>query len=110
MEKTGVKEIKEVLDLVLGVFHAGQASLKDGVLSVADLGNLLPVLPLAIPAIEGISLLDDEFKDLSAEEAAEVVAHVAAKLAIENEKAKDVAVKSLKCALSVLDLVKAIAK
>lgn len=110
MEKVGVAQTKEVLDLVLGLVKAGQDSLKDGKIGLEDLTNLLQVLPKVIPAIEGVSLLDDEFKDLSVEEGAELIAYVAAKLAIENEKAKEVAVKALQSALSVLALVKAIAK
>jgi hypothetical protein len=60
------------------------------------------------PALDGSGQIPAELKDLSADEAAQVIAHVGAKLGLENSKAMHIAEAALKVAASSYSLVKAI--
>ena len=108
METKGTKELKELLDLVLtGVEIAVDAS-KDGHVGVEDLGLLLKLAPVVQPAIDGIGEIPAELADLSAEEAADVVAYVMGKLAIDDAKARLVIEKALEVLISTYELIKAV--
>jgi hypothetical protein len=104
-EKKGVKELKEMIDLALAGVDVGIKASADGKVDVQDLSLLLSLIPLAGPAIDGVGEIPAELSDLSADEAAEVVAHIMAKLSLGNGKAIRVAEKALKAALAVYMLV-----
>jgi hypothetical protein len=106
--KASVQELKDVLDLTIALLLSGEKALDDGKLSVKDLLLLVDVLPKVAPAVAGVSKVPAELADLSAEEGAELVAHVMASLVLDSEKAKVVVEKSLKVAVAVVELVKAI--
>jgi hypothetical protein len=106
--KLGIEEVKQVLDLALAGVSVGASAMKDGHLGVEDLGYLMQLVPVVGPAVAGASKVPAELADLSEEEAAEVVAYVMAKLAIDNAKAVLVIEKALKTAVSVYELAKAI--
>jgi hypothetical protein len=111
-EAVGVKEMKEVVDAVLDCVDLGKAVAADGKVDLGDLDDLLKALPGLVgsvsAAVKDASQIVPEAKDLSAEELAELGAHVMARLAVANEKAVKVVEASLKVAASVLGLVKAI--
>ena len=111
--KMGIKETKEVIDAVLGVVKLGQEVLADGKINSQDLSIVLahaPSLAQSIhAAVDGIDKVLPELKDLDGSEAAELATHVMAKLSIDNAKAMLIAEKSLKTAIAVLELGKAIA-
>jgi len=86
----GIKETKEVVDLAMALVKAGAMSWEDGKVSVEDLANLVEVLPYLSPALKDISQVPAELADLDSQEASELVVHVMAKLAIDDEKARKV--------------------
>lgn len=108
MEKVGVKELKDVVALAVGLANAGALIAKDKKISIDDVQHLFAVVPLVGPAVEGITQLPSELMDLSTEEGAEVVAHVASSMMIGDEKAKAIVLASLKLAMAGKDLVLAI--
>lgn len=107
-EQKSVKELKECLDLVLAGLEIGVKASADGKVDAQDLGHLLMLVPTIGPAMEGIGEIPAELADLSEAEAAELIAHVMAKLAVEDEKARLVIGKGLKVLVAGYDLVKAI--
>lgn len=76
-KKFDVKNTKEVIVLVLKSGEAVKKSLEDGKMDVADTANFFPIISLIQPALEGISLIPSEIKDLDAEEAQELIDLVA---------------------------------
>lgn len=107
-EVVGVKELKEAVDLALGVVKAAGAVTADGKVDLADIGALIELSPLVGPGIAGADQIPAELKDLSAEEAAEVSAHVMAKLVVKDAKARKIIEDSLAVALALHKLVKTI--
>lgn len=116
MEKYGVKETIEMVDLGLSLANVGLAVGEDKKVDASDLPKVFAAVPglvVAVPAaIQGADQIDEEMSDLSVEEAAEVVAHVVGKLAVSDEHAKAIVVDALDLAASVgvktLKLVKSI--
>lgn len=108
MEQKGTKELKELLDLALTGVEVGVAAQKDGHIGVEDLGLLLKLVPTIQPALDGIGEIPAELADLSTEEAADVVAHVMAKLVIDDAKARLVIEKALKAIVANYELIKAV--
>src|SRR5690606_14394263 len=86
-EAHGTKELKELLDLILKGVEVGVLASKDGKVDAQDLGLLLTLVPHIQPAVDGVGMIPAELGDLSAEEAAEVIAHVMARLSVDNAKA-----------------------
>lgn len=84
----GVKETKEALDLALGAVKAAQAINADAKVDLNDLQHLLPLLPMIQPAFDKIDLVPKELGELTAEESAEIVGHIAAGLNVTGAKAK----------------------
>ena len=80
-----VKEIKDVLKLIIGAIKGYQAAKADGKLDWADMSQFMPVFPLIQPAIENISEIPAEFKDLDSEEATELAEFVKQELEIDEE-------------------------
>lgn len=80
-----VKEIKDVLKLVISGYKAYGAAMADGKLGWEDFGHLMPVFPNISAAVENISDIPAEFKDLDAEEARELADYVQAELDIDEQ-------------------------
>lgn len=110
MDKLGTKELKDVLALALAMVKVGRGALADGKVGLEDLAGLLQVLPKVQGAIEGLTEVPAELKDLDGAEAAELAAFVMAELSVDDAKAKEVVEASLKAAVAVYGVVKAIAK
>jgi hypothetical protein len=103
-----VKETKEVIDLGLTIAEIVHEAKKDGKIDLSDAALLMKLVPVAGPGIQGIGQVPAELADLSAEEAAELSAHVMAKLALDDPKARDIVEKALKAAAANWALVQAI--
>jgi hypothetical protein len=69
MTKHGIKESLELVDLILSMADAIKQAKKDGVVNWFDLPKFAPVVIAAKKAIDGSEWIDEELKDLSAEEA-----------------------------------------
>lgn len=106
MGQFSVQESKEVLSLVVALYKAGSKSLADGKLDLSDAANLLALLPKVGPAFADLSKIPLELKDLDAQDAADLVAHVASELGQDNAKAAQVASAGLKLVFDVVDFVK----
>lgn len=107
-ELKGIKEVKEAIDFGIAITHACIAIAADKKVDFQDAAQIVALMPAVGPGLDGIGEIPAELADLSAPEAAEIVAHVAAKLTIDNEKAKVVAVAAVKAALANYELFKAI--
>jgi len=103
----GVKELKEMIVLAAKVVNTGFAVAKDGKVGFEDIGYLMALIPAIQPALDGAGVIPSELKDLSVEEAAELVAFVGAELALESEKAKALVEKGLKLSFAIYDFAKA---
>lgn len=108
MEKQGIKELKEMVDLVIGLANAGVKIGKDKKVDVTDLSHLLGLIPLIQPAFDGVTKLPAEVMDLSGAEGAELIAHVGASLSVDSERAKAIITASVKLAMDIKVLVDAI--
>lgn len=108
--EVGTKELTEAVDLLLDTGLALKSALADGKVGLEDAVLLMRLVPKVGPALEGIGKIPAELKDLSAEEAEALAAHVMAKLTVENKKARDLIEASLKLAVAAVSLVRAIAE
>lgn len=108
--KKSVKELKEALLLLVEMANAGIEIAKDGKIGLDDVGTLLKIVPALGPAISGVTEIPSEVSDIDAEEVAELVGAVVAKLAVDDQKARLIIEKSLKTAAAVAELVMAIVK
>lgn len=104
----GTKELTEVVDLMLVMGQIVVEAKKDGKIGMEDVGLMLKLIPSLGPALDGIGEVPAEIKDLSVEEAEALAAHVIANLTVDNEKARLIIEKSLKAAIAIYDLGKAI--
>lgn len=87
MEKLGIKETKELVDLAIKATQSGFEVMKDGKVGIEDLGVVMSLIPYVGPGIQDANKVVAEFKDLDAEEGAELVAHVGAQLVVDDKKA-----------------------
>lgn len=108
MAKVGIENLTAVVDLGLALVEAGVKVSADGKVGVEDLAQVIAVLPLVSPAIAAVGTIPAEVSDLDAEEATALVAHVMAKLAIDDAKAIKVIGASLKLVVAGVELVAAI--
>lgn len=104
----GTKETKELLDGLLAMVKTGMDIAKDGKIGFDDISHVVGLVPKLVPAFDGVKALPAELSDLSQEEAADLVAHVVANLAVEDVKAKAIVAASLKVLVSGYGLVMAI--
>lgn len=107
-ELKDTKNLTEVVDLVLGVVDVVGKAEADGKIGFEDAVLLVQLIPLISPAIADIGELPSELADLHADEAAALVAHVMAKLSIEDAKARAVIEKSFGVLIAGFELVQAI--
>lgn len=63
-----IKESLELLGLISTIAECLAEAKKDGVINWMDLPKFAPIIVAAKKAIEGSEFIDDEIKDLSAEE------------------------------------------
>lgn len=104
----GTKELKELLDLALAGVESGVKMAEDGKFDVMDLAHIWPTVQAAPAAFAGVGQIPAELKDLDSSEAAELVAHVVAKLAVDDAKAMAIVEASLKLLVAGHGLYKAI--
>ena len=104
----GTKEVKDVLDLALAVGTVIKQVMADGKVGLDDVSAFLTLIPAIGPAVEKIDQLSAEFKDLTEAEALDLVAHVMAKLAVDDAKARGIIQASLNVAAASVGLVRAI--
>lgn len=109
-EKLGIKETTELVDLVVDLAKVIVEATKDGKITVEDATLLFRLIPALGPAFQDVAKMPAEIKDMDVAEATELVAHVAARLSLDNEKAQAIVEKSLKLAVMIYDLVVTITK
>lgn len=99
----GVKETKEALDLGIALAKLVVDAKADGKIGVEDLGLLLNLVPSVGPAVDGMSQVAKEVGELDEQDAADLLAHAAAKLAMElnDEKLAVKVAASLKVVLAL---------
>ena len=107
-EAVGIKGTTEVVDAILTGVSVFQQAKADGKIDLSDLGLLLQLIPAIGPVAQDIGGVPAELKDLSAEEAQALVAHIMAKLNIADAHALAVATESLKFAAQGWSLYQAI--
>lgn len=83
-----IKNLKEVVSLVLSGVTAVKSAQADGKIGLEDLALLITLVPSLGPALEGLSDVPAELSDLSAEEVAELAAMVIAAQSVDDAKAK----------------------
>lgn len=67
--RVGIKESMELIELILSCADAITNAKRDGVINWFDLPKFAPVVMAAKKAVDGSDKIDDELKDLNAEEA-----------------------------------------
>lgn len=67
--RVGIKESMELIDLILSCADAITNAKRDGVINWFDLPKFAPVVMASKKAVDGSDKIDDELKDLNAEEA-----------------------------------------
>lgn len=75
-EKTGIKEIKEVLEGAMLLVSTYKSAMKDGKIDLADLPVLVTLATESkklVDAVDGFQKCGEELKDLDAEEAVQLV-------------------------------------
>lgn len=82
--KQDVKEIKDVLKLVMSGYKAVVLSMADGKIGLEDLANLMIVAPHIGAAFENIGEIPAEFKDMDSAEAKELVDYVRSELGVDD--------------------------
>lgn len=104
MEK-GTKELGEVLKFVCALANGIGEAAKDGEPSIGDATNLIPMLYKLPAAVDGISELPAEAKDLSVEEMAALVAMVKDDLDLPQDKVEMAVEEGLELSLKLYSLV-----
>lgn len=104
----GIKEIKELASLVMGIGNGASKALEDGKLSMSDLVHFQGVVFTALPAIQGIDQVDDEFFDLDEAEKVVLKNHIASELQLDpsHEKIEQITEGVLKVIVDLKDLIK----
>lgn len=106
-EKHGIKDLTELADLILELGMGIERSLLDGKVSLSDAFNFKDALFSVLPAIKGISNVEDEFFDLSEEEKIKLKAHIAAKLQLDasHESIEKISESILNIVIDMKDLI-----
>lgn len=110
-DEVGTKNISELVLFAFSLVNTGWAIGKDKKLDASDLATVFGSAPAlvteGVAAFTGLSELPKEFKDLSAEEAASLVAEVMLKCSVDDVKAKAIIEASLEILPGIVKLVKA---
>jgi hypothetical protein len=107
-EVKGIKELTDVVDLAVATVNVGMRAAADGSVDAADLALIMQLVPNVGPAFDGITEVPSELKDLSVAEAAQLVTHVGAILAVQDAQSREVVEAALATAASAFRLAKAI--
>ena len=96
----------EVVTLGAALGKAFNSANSDGTVNAADLGELIAVVPHISPAVDGISQVPAELKDLDPKEA-QILVDKVSEIAgvVGSEKAQRLTEKSLKLGLAGLELI-----
>lgn len=107
----GIKETKEVIELILGISDGIAKSFKDdGKLSLSDIQHFTGALFLLPNAFSGIELVPTELKELEESEVLEIKTLVLAKMPDVGEKWEAVASNAILSAWHIYEVVKALGK
>jgi len=106
--KLGVKETKELIDLMVTGVSVYDGAMADGKLGLEDLAQLFKLAPVLQPALDGVDKVIPELMDLDSEEGAEVVTYVVTKLAVQDPKARAIITAAFKSAVGLLELYRAV--
>lgn len=104
-EQLGINELKQVLKFAVDLGIAVDKAAADHKIDVADLQFLMVPLMSAGPAFAAAKQIVPEFKDLSAEEVAELSAYAINVLQLTNEKTELIVEASLKLAVELFKYV-----
>ncbi len=107
-EVVGTKELTDVVDLGVAAVNVAIRAEADGSIDISDLYLVLQLIPNIGPALDGISLVPAELKDLSAAEADVLVAHVMSELSVVDPKAREIIDAALALAKDAFRLKKAL--
>ena len=99
--KVGFKETKEVLDAMIALGKAIEASMEDGKISLTDIPNFILFLTKIMPAIEGVEEVPFEFQVAKPEEIAELKAYLKEELDLEDDKIEQFIEDCFKVALDI---------
>lgn len=107
-----VKNTLEVLDLGFGIGGALKAAKADGMISLSDLQHVMPVFFAVPPALEDLSMVPKEILELDADDQAQVLAHVKAKMPSITDDAQAILVAAacVKAGLAIGEVVALLAK
>lgn len=108
MGQLGIENIKKEVNLCVTLVKIIQQARADGKVDAADLALLMQLVPVIGPAAESLEKVVPEFKDMDAADGAALTAYVMTSLAVEDTKAAKIVEKSLKLALCLYELEKAI--
>lgn len=97
-------ELLGLVDLILDGLQVGIDAEKDSKIGFEDAALLMRLIPDLGPAFSNVGAVPGELAHLSAEDAASLMTHVMAKLAITNVHARAVIEASLKTATAVYGL------
>jgi len=103
-EKVGIKETKEVVQLLVAVLKACVESISDGHFDLWDSFKFFPALRMIAPAIKDIGKCKAELMDLSEEEKKELCDMVAAELSLSNKTVESHLVMAMQAVIYLLDL------
>jgi len=107
-QQFGIKETTEVIDLGLALGNGVFQSLQDdGKITFGDVPKFGPALLAVAPAIEGVTQVPFELKELSDSELEQIRAHVQAKLPEIGDRWFVVATESLNIGMSAFRMYKA---
>lgn len=108
-KKFGIENAKKAVDLGFSAGEAVKKSLADGKFGAEDFANVLPLVPQIIEVADHGSEIVSEFKDLDADEGAQLIAYSAAKLGgiVDSEKLVIKINASFKVVASLVELYKA---
>ncbi len=102
----GIKEIKELVKFVIEFGEAIDLAMADKKFEMSELSLLIAPLMQVGPAFEGLDKIGGELKDLSEEEAAELVAYVRDELELSNDKIEFVIEKALELGVTIYEFIK----
>lgn len=107
MSDTAVQKqaLKELVDFVIVGTQVGFDVAKDGKLDLNDLSAIYKLVPYIGPFVGDIKNIPSAFKDMDANDAAELLAYVGTKLVVDNAKAQIIIDHSLKIAGKVYEIV-----
>lgn len=103
--KVGFKETKEVLDAMIALGKAIEASMEDDKLNLLDVPNFIPFLTKILPAIEGVEQVPFEFKVAEKAEIEELKDYLKSNLDLQDDQLETFIEDAFKVALDIFMLV-----